>query len=448
MTPGFADFMLPEALTRGLAKAGFEMPTPVQAEVIPLAQEGLDLLVSAATGSGKTAAYLLPVMQRLIEVRAPHRGGTRALILVPTRELARQVLTHFMRLAGHTRLTAAVIIGGERRDRQVGALRRNPEILVATPGRLLEYLETGEADLADLECLVLDEADRMLDLGFAEDVLAIIGACNRARQSLLFSATLHHRGLVRITERLLREPRVLVVNPPREGHPDIEHLVILSDDDEHKVRQLLWLLQTEPAAQALVFANTRERAGALGPVLMAHGQRVVVLHGELDQRERNRVMGLMHGLKVRVLVATDVAARGLDIPGVGLVVNFEMARSGDDYLHRTGRTGRAGEKGRAISLVAPGEWNQMESIERYLGLSFQAHAIPGLKAAFTGPARRKGPRKTPPKSPSKSKAAPADEKPRVKERLRDRKNIGKRRRSSGAVPVPAGLDPPPRRTGG
>jgi superfamily II DNA/RNA helicase len=443
MNPQFTDFMLPEALGRGLEKAGFDTPTPVQAQVIPLAQDGLDLLVSAATGSGKTAAFLLPIMQRLLETgletgrdgRAA-RGGTRALILVPTRELARQVYIHFMRLASYTRLTAGVIIGGERRDRQIAIVRRNPDILVATPGRLLDYLRSGEADLADLEVLVLDEADRMLDLGFAEDVLAIIDRSNPGRQSLLFSATLHHRGLAAITDRLLRDPRVVIVNPVREQHPDITHQVILSDDSEHKQRQLLWLLQSEPAQQVLVFTNTRERAIALGPVLQAGGQRVVVLHGELDQRERNRVMGLIHGGQVRCLVATDVAARGLDIPGVQLVVNFELARSGDDYLHRTGRTGRAGEKGLAIALVDPTEWNRMESIERYLGLDFQARAIPGLKANFSGPGKRKGPSK----SAAKAKTPPAADKPKVKVRERDRKNIGKRRQPAGKA-VAAGFTP-------
>ena len=275
----------------------------------------------------------------------------------------------------------------------------------------------------------------MLDLGFAEDVLAIIGHTNPARQSLLFSATLHHRGLAAITDQLLRDPRVLVINPVREGHPDITHQVILSDDTEHKQAQLLWLLQNEPAEKVLVFTNTRERAIALGPLLVGQGQRSVVLHGELDQRERNRVMGLVHGGQVRILIATDVAARGLDIPGVQLVVNFELARSGDDYLHRTGRTGRAGEKGLAIALVGPKEWNLMESIERYLGLEFQARAIPGLKAAFSGPGKPKGPRK----SASKSRAAPAADKPRVKERERDRKAIGKRRQPTTAGE--AGLTP-------
>ena len=436
MNAPFSEFLLPDLLLRGLEKAGFETPTPVQAQVIPLAQAGQDLLVSAATGSGKTAAFLLPMMQRFLDTPAP-RTSARALILVPTRELARQIYIHFMNLASFTRLTAGVIIGGERRDRQIATLRRNPDILVATPGRLLEYLQSGAADLSDLECLVLDEADRMLDLGFAEDVLAIIDFTNPARQSLLFSATLHHRGLADITDKLLHDPRVLVVNPVREQHPDIVHQFMLSDDTEHKQRQLLWLLQNEPAAKTLVFTNTRERATGLGGFLMGQGQRVGVLHGELDQRERNRIMGLLHGGAISILIATDVAARGLDIPGLQLVVNFELARSGDDYLHRTGRTGRAGEKGLAIALVGPKEWNLKESIERYLALDFQARAIPGLKANFTGPTKRKGPSRG--KAKPKVAAAP---KPKEKVRERERKNIGKRRQPAAAGAIDAGFAPP------
>lgn len=437
MNAQFLDFHFPEPLLRGLEKAGFDTPTPVQAQVIPLVQDGLDLLVSAATGSGKTAAFLLPIMQRFLDIRAT-RGGARALILVPTRELARQIYIHFMNLASFTRLTAGVIIGGERRDRQIATLRRNPDILVATPGRLLEYLESGEGFLGDLECLVLDEADRMLDLGFADDVLAIIGRTNPARQSLLFSATLHHRGLAAITDQMLHDPRVLVVNPVREQHPNIAHQVILSDDTEHKQRQLLWLLQNEPAEKTLVFTNTRERATGLGGFLMGQGQRVGVLHGELDQRERNRIMGLLHGGQIGILIATDVAARGLDIPGLQLVVNFELARSGDDYLHRTGRTGRAGEKGLAIALVGPKEWNLMESIERYLALEFQTRAIPGLKANFSGPTKRKGPSK----GKGKPKPVAVAAKPKEKVRERERKNIGKRRVPKTAGAADAGFAPP------
>ncbi|NCA71310.1 MAG: DEAD/DEAH box helicase [Sphingobacteriia bacterium] len=444
MDTSFDDFLLPAPLMRGLANAGFARPTEVQARVIPAALEGHDLLVSAATGSGKTAAFLLPIMERLLVNPRPS-GGTRALVLVPTRELARQIQTHFMHLASYTRLTMGVITGGESRAHQIATLRRNPEILVATPGRLLDLGTAGQVDLSELEVLVLDEADRMLDMGFADDVLAIIARANPRRQSLLFSATLHHLGLKRITEPLLREPRVLTVNPIRAPHPDIRHQVLLSDGPEHKERQLAWLLLNETYEKALVFTNTREGASALGKHLIGQGLRVAVLHGELEQRERNRIVELLHDGRVNILVGTDVAARGLDIAGIERVINFDVPRSGDDYLHRTGRTGRAGEQGVAISLVGPPEWNRFGSIERYLGLTVEPRVIEGLKASFNGPSKRPKGRATRPaggKTPAKKEAAP-----KSKNRLRDRKNIGKRRQPSGQAALEAGHSPPAKRPG-
>jgi superfamily II DNA/RNA helicase len=399
----------------------------VQQQVIPPALEGRDLLVSAATGSGKTAAFLLPMLQRFLDQPRP-QGGTRALALVPTRELARQVLNQFMQLASYTRAFAGVITGGAPMRHQIADLRRNPELLIATPGRLLEHLERGSADLGDLELLVLDEADRMLDMGFAVEVLSIIGSCSSGRQSLLFSATLNHRGLKPITDRLLRDPLVVAANPVREQHPDIRHQVLLADDPGHKQRQLLWLLAHEDFDRALVFVNSREQAGALGAFLAAQGLRAGVLHGELDQRERNRVMGLLRSGQIRVLVGTDLAARGLDLEGLELVVNFELARSGDDYLHRTGRTGRAGRQGLAISLVSAPEWNRAGSIERYLRLIFERRAIPGLEARFRGPKRQRGSGQAAGKKPPQRLAAKKKFKARPKRRERDRKDKGKPRR--------------------
>ncbi len=441
MNARFSDFLFPDSLMRGLDREGLQVPTTVQAQVIPLAMDGLDLAVSAATGSGKTAAFLLPMMQRFLDLPVEDTG-TRALILVPTRELARQIYVHFIRLGRFTRLTAGVITGGESRAHQIATLRKNPEILVATPGRLLELLEHGQADLADLEILVLDEADRMLDMGFAEEVLGIIGRSNPARQSLLFSATLHHLGLNRILDSLLREPQVLVIDPIREPHPEIAHQLLLSDGLAHKQQQLLWLLKHEPFEQTLVFTNRRDGAVALGDFLVAHELRVAVLHGELSQRERNRVMGLVHGGRVGALVATDLAARGLDLPGVQLVVNFDLPRSGDDYLHRTGRTGRAGEPGVAISLVGPAEWNRMEGIARYLDLDLERRSIQGLKAAFKGITKRKRSSKPTPEGCKVSKG----DTPKTKNRLRNRKNIGKRRQPSSHQGTEAGHTPLKRRS--
>lgn len=414
VTDTFEDFGLAAALLRGLTKAGFGAPTPVQQAVIPAALEGADLLVAAATGSGKTAAFLLPVMQRLLERRAP-RSATRALVLVPTRELARQSEEHFFRLGSYSRLRLGVIIGGVPRAHQIPTLRKNPELLVATPGRLLDHLRAGEVDLGDLECLVLDEADRMLELGFAEDVLALVAASRAQRQSLLFSATLHHRRLRELIGPLLHEPQVIQVDAPRAAPAQIVHQFIRSDTETQKQAQLLSLLAAESARQVLVFVNRREGTQALADLLRANGLRAAALHGELDQRERNRVLDLLRGARVRVLVATEVAARGLDIPTVDLVVHYVAPPRGDDYLHRSGRTGRAGAPGRVVTLVSAADWHHLESIRRYLGLTFEERVLPGLRASrFRLPPKRV---KAPTKTKSSRRAVPQA---RVKRRWRDR----------------------------
>lgn len=418
---GFDAFALAEPLRRGLAKAGFTEPTPVQRAVIPAALAGQDLLVAAATGSGKTAAFLLPVMQRLLAEPAP-RSATRALILVPTRELAAQIESHFFALGSYTRLGLGVIIGGAARARQIATLRKNPELIVATPGRLLDHLRAGAADLGDLEHLVLDEADRMLDLGFAEDVLAIITHSNPARQSLLFSATLHHRHLQALIGPALREPQVLRIDSPRTPAAALRHQLIRSQDSAQKQAQLLALLAAEPARLALVFVNRRERVLALTDALRAGGERAAGLHGELDQRERERVLGLFRAAQVRVLVATEVAARGLDIPDVDLVAHFDPPPRGDDYLHRSGRTGRAGAAGLAVTLVTPADWHRMDNIRRYLGLALEERVLPGLKASFRIPPKRG---KAAAKPSGKSAAKPGSGQ-KAKGRWRDRKAIGRR----------------------
>lgn len=448
----FASLDLAEPLLRGIAKAGFETPTPVQAAVIPPALAGRDLMAAAATGSGKTAAFLLPIMQRLLESPAP-RAGTRALVLVPTRELAYQVLDHFHGIGSYTRLTAAAIVGGDPRNHQVNALRRNPEILIATPGRFLEHLETGEADLSDLAFLVLDEADRMLDMGLVEDVVVIITQAPAARQSLLFSATLHRRGVPELATHLSRDPITVTLDHHRSAHPDIEHQLILADDPAHKARLLHRLLAEADYERALVFTNTRAGAEEAGVRLADLDVRCAVLHGELDQRERKRVMGLFRNGTVAVLVASDVAARGLDVPGVELVVNLDVPRSGDDYLHRSGRTGRAGRPGLTMSLVSAPEWNRMAGIERYLGLNVEQRVLAGLEARFKGAPKRHKPAKKAAARPGPKRAAGAGKtkvkaEAKSKQRLRDRKNIGKRRQPAGKPSgdgTEAGFEPPKRR---
>ncbi len=440
MTTTFSDFNLPSELTRALDKLGFEEATPVQAQVIPLAMEGKDLLVSAATGSGKTAAFLLPMMQRFVDYPSPNTG-TRGLVLVPTRELAQQIYDQFLKLGSYTRLTAGVITGGTPMSHQVATLRKNPDMLIATPGRLLDHLKRGSADLLDLEVLVVDEADRMLDMGFAPDVGTIIGHCSPERQSLLLSATLKRAGLKHITELMLRDPVLVSVDPARSQPREIRQQIILADSPAHKQALLTWLLQNETYDKAVVFSNTRDGAVRLGEALQGDGLRVGVLHGELDQRERNRVIGLLREGRINVLVTTDVVARGIDVPGMQLVINFDVPRSGDDHLHRTGRTGRAGGHGLAVTLVSHTDWNNMSSIERYLRLDFERRVISGLKAKFEGPKRLKGSGKAAGSKAGKKTEARKSPAPKVKERHRDRKNKGKRRVPSAAQTVEGGHTP-------
>jgi superfamily II DNA/RNA helicase len=436
----FNELDLDEALLRGIAEVGFEAPTPVQAQVIPRALAGADLMVRAATGSGKTAAYLLPLLQRLL-AHPRSAGGVRGLVLVPTRELARQVRAELGVLGGLTGLGATLLTGGEDRSRQAAALRRGPAVVIATPGRLLELADTGDADLALLEVLVLDEADRMLDMGFAPQVLDLIARCGAERQSLLFSATLRRNGIEAVAGALLRRPEVIELDAIREQHPDIGHQVMLSDGPDLKQAQLLALLGGEDVDRALVFVNARERAVALANFLIGRGQRAAALHGELDHKERKRVMGLFLDGTVPVLVATDLVARGLDLPGVGLVVNFDPPRSGSDYLHRSGRTGRAGRRGVALTLVGPSDWNRVESIVRYLNLEVQRRVIEGLEARFEGPTGRRRPKRA---DSAKTRPAKKDA-PKVKNRLRDRKNIGKRRSPTDPGSPPSQGASPPRR---
>ncbi len=431
MTPLLASFPLHTLLLQTLEKLGMKEATPIQEQAIPVILANRDLMASAETGSGKTFAFLLPTLDRLLNKPAPE-SGTRVLIMVPTRELGHQILKQGEKLISETRLQIGLITGGESFKYQRALFRKNPEILVATPGRLLEHLEQDTPDFRDLEVLILDEADRMLDMGFSEDVLKITEQCNKKRQTLLFSATLGHRGLRTITDSLLKEPEIISLSTVRDRHSNITQQVIPADDKLHKQRILAWLLKNETYDKALVFTNTKLQADALGPELRKEHLRVGVLHGDMTQDERNQIMGFLRQGTIKVLVATDVAARGLDIKGVDLVINFNMARSGKDYVHRIGRTGRAGEQGLAISLISHQEWNLMTGIERYLKHEFEQRTIREVAGKYKGPKKVKSSGKS--AGSKKSKVAAKEETPKakkVKQRLRDKKNIGKRRQPSG-----------------
>jgi superfamily II DNA/RNA helicase len=424
----FSDLSLHERLLKTLDEKDFQQPTPVQQQVIPLALKGKDLLVSAETGSGKTLAFVLPMLDRFLSQTAPDTG-TRGLILAPTRELARQVFKQCQQFMKPTRLQVGLIMGGETFKYQRAMLRKNPEIIIATPGRLLEHFEHGNPDFSGLEFLVLDEADRMLDMGFSDEVLAIVAACNPDRQTLLFSATLKHRKLTAITDNLLKNPESIILSTARDQHSSIQQQIITADDVKHKSELTSWLLHNESFDKALIFCNKKVQVDSLGAFLRYKKHRVGVLHGDMDQDQRKHVLQQLRSGTISTLVASDVAARGLDVTGIDLVINFDMARSGDDHVHRIGRTGRAGAQGLAISLISANEWNLMSSIERYLGLRFERRTIEALKGSYQGPKKLKKSGKA--AGEKKRKTTPWKKaQTKTKQRHRDKKNIGKRRKPS------------------
>ncbi len=332
------------------------------------------------------------------------------------------------KLAAASRLLVGVITGGASFKYQFSLLRKEPDVLIATPGRLLEHIERGTTDFSNLEVLILDEADRMLDMGMSEDVLQIVELCNSDRQTLLFSATLNHRGLEKITDRVMREPKVIKLSGARDQHSSIRQQIVLADDNIHKEALLTWLVNNETFQKAVVFTNTRVQADKIGGALRSKGVRANTLHGDMDQDSRNQVMEMLRGGIINVLVATDVAARGLDVKGVDLVINFDMARNGTDYVHRIGRTGRAGEEGLAISLISAPEWNLMSGIEHYLRVQFEKRTIKELKGGYGGPKKQKRSGKA--AGTKKSASEEKQKAVKTKQRHRDKKNIGKRRKPS------------------
>ncbi len=335
--------------------------------------------MSADTGSGKTLAYVIPALNKILNTKAVG-FSTRCLILVPTRELAHQVLSLTNKLIKGTKVKAALILGGEDYHYQQALLRKNPDIVVATPGRFMEHQRKNQTDTKHLELLVIDEADRMLELGFCEDVEMIAGACNPNRQTLFYSATLHSPKVQEMAQVLLKEPVDIRLNDATQVQENIKQMVVVCDEIEHKKRVLAWLLAHEPAKKHLIFCNSRKLSEELANFLKSHSVNAVALHGELPQDLRNDITRQYRQHSFNTLVATEVAARGLDIDGVELVINFDMARNLDDYLHRTGRTGRAGAQGKAINLVNISERGLLLSVEKAQGNALERMVIKGHEA--------------------------------------------------------------------
>ncbi|MEQ1738844.1 MAG: DEAD/DEAH box helicase [Methyloglobulus sp.] len=424
-TPSFSEFRLDNRLLLAIEKIGYETPTPVQQQAIPPTLTHRDCLVSAETGSGKTAAYLLPSLQKLLDLPAKPLG-VQVLILCPTRELAQQIFGQCQQFCEFTPLKTGIITGGSDFKKQQLALTKGTDIIIATPGRLLEHFQLETTYFQNLSVLILDEADRMLDMGFSDDVLTIVEQCNKQRQTLLFSATLTHFGVIKIADKVLKTPKVVALNTLHDGHRNITQHLILADDHDHKLKLLAHLLAHETFDKALVFTNTRLRADELHNSVRGAGIRSGLLHGEMDQKDRNRVMALYRDGIINTLIATDLAARGLDIKGINLVINFDIPRNGIDYIHRIGRTGRADVQGTTIALVKHTEWNLMAGIERFLKQDFIRRTLKGLEGSYKGPKKLKSSGKA---AGSKDKKEPAKKAvvKKVKVRERDKKNVGKRR---------------------
>jgi len=401
LTHTFQSLGLAAELLRAVAEEGYTTPTPVQAQAIPLILAGRDVLAGAQTGTGKTAGFTLPLLQRLSAAPAAGRH-VRALILAPTRELAVQVDESVRTYGRHLRLRTALVYGGVGFNPQVQALRRGADIVIATPGRLLDHLGQRTLSLAHVETFILDEADRMLDMGFIPDVRRIMAMLPAKRQNLLFSATFNDE-IRRLAKGLLHDPAMVEVARANAESSLVTHLV--HPVDAGRKRALLsHLVATQDWRQVLVFMRTKHGANRLAEQLCEDGIDATAIHGNKSQGARTRALRDFKGGKVRVLVATDIAARGLDIEQLPNVVNYELPNVPEDYVHRIGRTGRAGNPGEAVSLVSVDEHAELAGIERLLKRKLDRHVVPGFEpraGAAPAPARRHAP---PPRTQRRSSA--------------------------------------------
>jgi ATP-dependent RNA helicase RhlE len=369
----FSEFDLHPGLLRGVQALGFERPTPIQADAIPPGLAGRDLLACAMTGSGKTAAFLLPILHRLI---GKPRGTTRALVLAPTRELAAQIAEHLEALAAQTGIRGAAVFGGVAMGPQERAFRSGVDVIVATPGRLLDHFRSSYARLDGLEVLVLDEADRMLDMGFLPDIRRVLRHLPQQRQTLCFSATLP-APILALSREMLRDPVRINVERPSAPATGVAQAVYPVTQDL-KSRLLLELLQRGAIQNALVFTRTKHRANRLADFLLRHGVACDRIHGNRSQPQRTAALARFKSGENRVLVATDIAARGIDVEALSHVINFDVPNLPEDYIHRVGRTARAAATGDAFTFASPDEHGELAAIERAIGKRLSRLTLAGF----------------------------------------------------------------------
>ncbi|HEY6825373.1 MAG TPA: DEAD/DEAH box helicase [Gemmatimonadaceae bacterium] len=374
----FGALKLHPSLIKGIKELGFSKPTPIQTDAIPAALDGRDILACAMTGSGKTAAFLLPILQHLL---AKPRRTTRALVVTPTRELAAQILQELNALAVHTPITGAAIYGGVGMGPQEHAFRSGVDVLVATPGRLLDHLKHPYAQLDKIEYLVLDEADRMLDMGFLPDIRRLLKHLTHKRQTLFFSATMP-APILQLTRELLHNP--VTINRERKSAPASGITqAVYPVPQELKSALLHALIARDIMAQALVFTRTKHRANRLWEYLTKRGLSAARIHGNRSQPQREDALAGFKAGRYRVLVATDIAARGIDVEALGHVVNFDVPFAAEDYIHRVGRTGRAEMTGEAFTFVSPQEEAELKAIERAVGKALPRVTLPDFDYAAT-----------------------------------------------------------------
>lgn len=376
----FADLGLTADVLKAVKDAGYEHPTPIQAAAIPLALDGRDIMGLAQTGTGKTAAFTLPIVQRL--AGGPTR--VRALVLTPTRELAVQVDESFRKYARHSGLKVLAVYGGVALEPQAKALRKGVDVIVATPGRLLDHIERQNVVFDELEVLVLDEADRMLDMGFAPQINRVVAEIPRYRQTLLFSATMPPE-VEALARKYLRKPQLVQVGRRSMAASTVVHAVY-PVPRARKTALLTELLSNEGMDSILIFTRTKHGADRVVRDLRHAGIDATALHGDKSQRERTKALDDFRAGSTRVLVATDVAQRGLDVSGITHVINFDVPQEAEDYVHRIGRTGRAAQSGDAYTLMAPDEIAMVRTIERVIGQEIPRISVPGYDFGTTGPA--------------------------------------------------------------
>ena len=431
----FEELDLSPQLLKALNEKGYKRPTSVQAQTIPHALDGQDLLGSAPTGTGKTAAFLLPAIQHLLDYPRRKPGAPRILILTPTRELAMQVAEQAEALAKFTKLSIATITGGVAYQNHGEIFNSNQDIVVATPGRLMQYIKEENFDCRAVEILIFDEADRMLQMGFGQDAEKIAAETRWRKHTWLFSATLQGELLTDFAERLLNDPVQIEAEPSRRERKKIQQWYYHSDNVEHKTKQLARLISELAMEKAIVFVRRREDVRELSETLRKRGIRSTYLEGEMAQTQRNQAISRLKESVVNVLVSTDVAARGIDIDDVDFVINFDLPYSADTYLHRIGRTARAGKKGSAISLVEAHDYKLLGKIKRYTEEPLKPRVIEGLEPRTKAP--KDGEANTTTKKEKahikkRKEAKKEAAKTKVKVRHKDTKNIGKRRKPSGA----------------